>query len=40
MKDIAKITVKVFIGIAALATGGVLLSNASKDAARLKQKNS
>lgn len=40
MKDIVKISAKVLIGIAALATGGVLLSNASKDAARLKQNNS
>ena len=39
MKDIAKITLKVFIGIAAIATGGVLLNNAAKDAAILKEKN-
>lgn len=39
MKDLVKISVKVFLGIAALATGGVLISNAAKDANRLKEKN-
>ncbi len=38
MKDILKISVKVFLGIAALAAGGTLIKKAAKDANRLKGK--